>query len=190
MQLSEEALARMSGIRMIIFDVDGVLSDGKLYYGGQGEAFKTFFVRDGLGISLARQSGIKSAIITGRKSDIVEQRGKELKIDAVYQGNLYKIKAYEELKKNFSLADEEIAYIGDDVVDLPIMTKVGLAAAVGDATDEVKSIAHVVSDFKGGEGAVRQIIEFILKAQGKWQILINDYLNGGSSAKILDKESQ
>lgn len=190
MLLREGAEAHAAKVRMIIFDIDGVLSDGKLYYGSDGEAFKTFFVRDGLGISLARENGIKLAIITGRKSAIVETRGKELKFDAVYQGNLYKMKAYEELKADFAITDEQMAYIGDDIVDLPIMTKVGFPAAVGDAVEEVKETAHFVSDFAGGYGAVRQIVEFILKAQGKWQSIITDYLNGGSSARMLDNKSQ
>ncbi|TCS80479.1 KdsC family phosphatase [Pectinatus cerevisiiphilus] len=191
MLLKEEAVAHAAKVRMIIFDVDGVLSDGKLYYGSDGEIFKAFFVRDGLGISLARQSGIKLAIITGRASAIVEKRGKELKFDAVYQGNLYKLKAYGEIKEKFSLNDDQIAYIGDDIVDLPIMTKVGFPSAVADAVPEVKNTAYLVSDFAGGEGAVRQIVEFILKAQKKWQLIIKNYLNdGGSSAGMLDNRSQ
>lgn len=190
MILREKAAQNAAKVKLIIFDVDGVLSDGRLYYGNDGEMLKAFFARDGLGISLARQNGIKLAIITGRKSSIVENRAKELKFDAIFQGHLYKMQAYEELKKQFSLSDEEIAYIGDDVVDLPIMVKAGFPAAVGDAVEEVKNRAVFVSDFFGGEGAARQTIEFILKAQGKWQRIVEDYCAGGSSAKQLDDKAQ
>lgn len=190
MQLKQQAEQKASKIRLIIFDVDGVLSDGKLYYGDNGESLKTFFVRDGLGISLARQNGIKIAIITGRKSQIVATRGQELKFDAVYQGQLYKLDAFAKLKQEFSVTDEQIAYIGDDIVDLPIMTKVGFAAAVGDAVLEVQQTAHLVSDFAGGAGAVRQIVEFILKAQGKWQHIIADYMHEANSAKLFDNKAQ
>ena len=190
MELYEGLAIRASKVRMIIFDIDGVMSDGRLHYTGDGELFKTFFTRDGLGISLARQSGIKLAAITGRRSKIVATRCKELKFDAIYQGHLYKTTAYEKLKQDYCLADEQFAYIGDDLVDLPIMVKVGFAATVADAVSDVKKIAHFISDFNGGEGAVRQIIEFILKAQGKWQSLVQDYLDGGISAKALDNNAQ
>ncbi len=161
-----------------------------MYYGNKGELLKTFFVRDGLGISLARQNGIKLAIITGRKSEIVETRGRELKFNAIYQGQLFKMDAFEALKEQFSLKNDEIAYIGDDLVDLPIMVRVGFAAAVADAVEEVKQNSDMVSDFKGGYGAVRQIIEFILKAQGKWQKIVKDYLEKADSARLFDNKAQ
>lgn len=175
MYLKQGATQRAAKVRMIIFDVDGVLSDGRLYYGPSGELFKAFFTRDGLGISLARQCGLKLAIITGRKSQIVATRGQELKFDAVYQGHLQKNEIYTQLKQEFSLTDEQIAYIGDDIIDLPVMVQVGFAAAVSDAADETIAEADLVSDYSGGNGAVRQIVEFILKAQGKWQKIIEEY---------------
>lgn len=190
MIIRQSANNAAAAVRLIIFDVDGVLSDGKLYYSQEGEMLKTFFTRDGLGISLARQNGIKLAIITGRESMIVENRARELKFDAICQGHLYKTQAYEELKQKFSLTDKQIGYIGDDLVDLPVMVRVGFAAAVGDAVEEVKEHALFVSNFVGGSGAVRQIIEFILKAQGKWQSIVDDYCSGGSSDKMLDNKSQ
>lgn len=170
------ALERAKRIRLVIFDVDGVLTDGGIYVGAEGELYKPFFCRDGLGITLARKNGLKTAIITGRNSPQVERRGKELQIDAVWQGCMDKRRAYGELKEKFSLRDEEIAYIGDDLIDLPILTQAGLAAAVADAVPEVRQRVHLVSGFPGGRGAVREVLEFILKAQGKWESIVEDFL--------------
>lgn len=180
MKLKEGATKRAAAVKMIVFDVDGVLSDGRLYYGPQGEIFKAFFTRDGLGISLARQVGIKLAIITGRSSKIVMTRAQELGFDAIYQGKLQKKEAYEQLKADFGFLDEQMAYIGDDIIDLPVLECAGFSAAVGDAVPEVAEAADIVSDFPGGSGAVRQIIEFILKAQGKWQEIVEAYKSGNN----------
>lgn len=172
MEFTEDALERARNVKLIIFDVDGVLTDGGIYIGTEGELFKPFFCRDGLGITLAHRAGLKTAIITGRKSDQLLYRARELHITEVYQGNLDKREAYRDLKAKLGLADEEIAYFGDDLVDLPIMGQVGFPAAVGDAMQEVREAAVLQSDYPGGHGAVRQLIEFILKAQGKWQGLV------------------
>jgi len=170
------ALDRAKKIRMVIFDVDGVLTDGGIYVGAEGELFKPFFCRDGLGITLARKNGLKTAIITGRNSPQVERRGEELHIDAIWQGCMDKRQAYGELKKRFSLKDEEVAYIGDDLIDLPILVQAGFAAAVADAAPEVRQRVHVVSGFPGGKGAVREILEFILKAQEKWESIVEEFV--------------
>ena len=163
MEFQEDALERAKRVKLIIFDVDGVLTDGGIYIGADGELFKPFFCRDGLGITLAHRAGLKTAIITGRQSEHLRYRAKELHITEVYQGNLDKREAYKDLKAKLGLADEEIAYFGDDLVDLPIMGQVGFPAAV------------LQSDYPGGHGAVRQLIEFILKAQGKWQGLVRGF---------------
>ena len=170
MEFQEDALERAKRVKLIIFDVDGVLTDGGIYIGADGELFKPFFCRDGLGITLAHRAGLKTAIITGRQSEHLRYRAKELHITEVYQGNLDKREAYRDLKAKLGLADEEIAYFGDDLVDLPIMGQVGFPAAVG--VQEVREAAVLQSDYPGGHGAVRQLIEFILKAQGKWQGLV------------------
>ena len=176
MEQMSEALERAGKIRLVVFDVDGVLTDGGIYIGREGELYKSFFCRDGLGISLARQNGLTTAVITGRKSPHVETRCRELHIDAVWQGCMDKRVAYRELKEKFGMEDDDIAYIGDDLIDLPIMVQVGFAAAVADAAPEVKRVAHVVSGFSGGRGAVREILEFLLKAQGKWESIVSGFL--------------
>ena len=187
MEIMTGAKERAKKIKMIIFDVDGVLTDGGIYTGAEGEVFKPFFCRDGLGIRLARQSGLKVAIITGRNSKQVEFRGKELGFDAICQGSLNKREDYSRLKEGFGLTDEEIAYVGDDLIDLPIMVQVELAAAVEDAMPEVKARSHIISSFPGGRGAAREVIEFILKAQGKWESIVASFLekdSTGVSAKL------
>ena len=156
MELREEAIERAKKVRLIIFDVDGVLTDGGIYIGPEGELFKPFFCRDGLGITLAHRAGIKTAIITGRESKQLLYRAHELHITEVFQGNLDKREAYKELKARCGLKDEEIA-------------------AVGDGVQEVREASVVVSAYPGGRGAVREIIEFILKAQGKWQMLLEGF---------------
>ena len=175
MEFQEDALERAKRVKLIIFDVDGVLTDGGIYIGADGELFKPFFCRDGLGLTLAHRAGPQTAIITGRQSEHLRYRAKELHITEVYQGNLDKREAYRDLKAKLGLADEEIAYFGDDLVDLPIMGQVGFPAAVGDAVQEVLEAAVLQSDYPGGHGAVRQLIEFILKAQGKWQGLVRGF---------------
>ena len=162
-------------IKCIIFDVDGVLTDGTIAVGFQGESVKKFFCRDGLGMKLLRDAGIKSAIITGRNSPITAYRVKELKMDALYQGCMDKREAYNTLKEKFSLTDDEFAYVGDDLIDLPVMIQVGLPAAVNDAVQEVREVAALISSYPGGRGAAREVIEFIIKAQDNWGRVIESY---------------
>ena len=177
MRFTQDAAARAAKVKMIILDVDGVLTDGAVCVGADGELFKSFNVRDGLGITLARQCGIKIAIITGRESKMLAYRARELKIDAFYQNKKNKLPAYRELQAQYNLQPQQFAYVGDDLFDLAVMRNVGFAASVADATDGAKSVACFVSSCDGGHGAVRQIIEFILKAQGKWQGLVDHYMN-------------
>ena len=172
MEFTAEAIRRAERVRLIIFDVDGVLTDGGIYIGPEGELFKPFFCRDGLGITLAHRAGLKTAIITGRESEHLHYRANELHITEVYQGALYKRTAYQELKEKRGLTDDEVAYVGDDLIDLPLLLQVGFPAAVADATDEVRACAAYISREPGGHGAARDIIEFILKAQGRWEELI------------------
>ena len=168
MIISNDAFDRAKKIKLIIFDVDGTLTDGGIYIGENGEIFKAFNCRDGFGITFAHKVGLKTAIITGRTSKITENRATELGISSVKQGQMDKRNAYNEIKSEFDLIDDEIAYIGDDVIDLPVFVQVGFAAAVGDADFEIKKHAHFVAEKFGGKGAVREVIEFILKSQGKW----------------------
>ena len=184
MEVMTGATERAKNVKMIIFDVDGVLTDGTINTGVNGEVFKRFFCRDGLGIRLAKESGLKLAIITAKESSQVEFRGKELGFDAVCLGALNKREDYKKIKQEFGLVDEEIAFVGDDLIDLPIMMQVELAAAVGDAVPEVKARAHIISAYNGGHGAVREIIEFILKAQDKWSNIVSSYLDVDDTSGI------
>lgn len=175
MEQRAKALECAAKIQLVIFDVDGVLTDGSICIGPSGELFKSFFCRDGQGITLAHKAGLKTAIITGRSSEQVAIRAKELHISEVFQGNPDKRKAYEAIKNKLGLSDEQIGYVGDDLIDLPIMMQTGLPMAVADAATEVKQEALLVSGQPGGRGAVRELLEFILKAQGKWQALLDDF---------------
>ena len=175
MKISIDAIDRAKKIKLIIFDVDGTLTDGGIYIGEKGELFKAFNCRDGFGITAAHKVGLKTAIITGRNSICTTNRAKELGISAVKQGHMDKRDAYKELKAEFNLSDEEIAYVGDDIIDLPVFVQVGFRAAVGDADLEIKNRAHFIAEKAGGHGAAREAIEFILKAQDKWSEIIRQY---------------
>ena len=166
---------RMKRVRMLILDVDGVLTNGQIFFGNEGELFKQFNVQDGMGISLFRQAGHKVAVITGRTSDIVRLRSAELKIDDVYQGSMSKKAALADLLAKHDLTVDEVCYIGDDLIDIPVMNRVGLPCAVANAVAEVKEVAVYVSEKEGGRGAVREIVEMILKMQGHWDTLIAKY---------------
>ena len=155
-------------IKLILLDVDGTLTDGGIYRDNNGEEFKKFNVKDGYVIINARKLGIDFGIITGRKSELVRIRAEELKIKYLYQGISEKVPILEELMESHNLKKEEIADMGDDLNDLGIMKKVGLKGAPQDAVSEVKGIADFVSSKKGGEGAVREFVEFILKKEEKW----------------------
>lgn len=166
---------RIKRVRMLILDVDGVLTNGQIFFGNEGELFKQFNVQDGMGISLFRQAGHKVAVITGRTSDIVSLRSAELKIDDVYQGSMSKKAALADLLAKHDLAADEVCYIGDDFIDIPVMNRVGLPCAVANAVAEVKETAVYVSEKEGGRGAVREIVEMILKTQGHWNALVAKY---------------
>ena len=179
MELGRNAIEQAKKVKLIIFDVYGVLTDGGIYVGPDGkDLFKPFYCRDGLGITLAHRAGLLTAIITGRESAQVARRAEELHISGIWQGNSNKRGAYRELKQKFRLQDEEIAYIGDDIIDLPIMVQVGFPAAVADAVPEVRARSLIVSGLPGGKGAVREILEFILKAKGLWEDILDGYLKG------------
>ncbi len=165
----QELAERAQRVKLLVFDVDGVLTDGGLYYGPQGEAFKRFDVRDGHGLVMARLVGVPAAVLTARRSEMVEVRGKELKLAAVMQGKKEKGPALDELAQSLGFSPAECAYMGDDTNDLPPLKRAGLAACPSDATHEVKDVAHWVSTRPGGHGAARELVELILRAQGKWE---------------------
>ena len=166
--LPDEIAARASKIKLILTDCDGVLTDGRLYYTANGEAAKVFHIHDGLAFKLARQSGLKTGIISGRQSAALERRAHELQVDYLYHGNDAKLATYEEIRAAEQLHDNQIAYLGDDLHDLELLRRVRLAIAVADAVPEVQAASHFVTTRNGGCGAFREVVELILRAQGQW----------------------
>ncbi len=164
--MDQKELARK--IKLIIMDVDGTLSDGRFFVLPDGESLKSFDVKDGTGIIFAGLAGIKTAIITGKKSKAVKNRAEELKIDDYYEGVFDKTKPFYELLEKYNLGKEEVTFIGDDIGDAEVMGMVGFSAAVGDAHPLIKRISHYIAKRYGGRGAVREVIDFILDAQEKW----------------------
>ena len=162
-------------IQWIVLDVDGVLSDGSLVYTSTGEELKSFSVKDGLGLTAARKSGIKLAIITARVSPMVERRAKELHFDALLMGHANKTEALRALCVEYQIDLKTIAYMGDDLNDLGALQLVGLPMAPNNAVPEVKQLAKFISTVNGGQGAVREAVEYILKNQGLWETVVADY---------------
>jgi 3-deoxy-D-manno-octulosonate 8-phosphate phosphatase (KDO 8-P phosphatase) len=172
----QDILERASRIRLVIFDVDGVLTDGSLFIGDDGQEYKAFNSRDGHGMTMIQQTGVTLAVITGRTSEVVRIRMESLGIEHVYQGKRNKLPAYEDLKRALGITDKEIAYVGDDVVDLPVMRHVGLAIAVADAHPLVQRHAHWQTRSPGGRGAGRDVCELIMEAQGNLDSMMEHYL--------------
>ena len=158
---------KIKQLKMIISDIDGVWTDGSFYKGTDGQEFKKFNVNDGVGVAMARAAGFKIALISGRYSPATEYRAKELNIEDVYNGGLNKIVAYEELKKKYNLIDSEIAYVGDDLIDIPVMEKVGAPIAVENAIINVKEISIYITKTAGGYGAFRESVSWIINQQGR-----------------------
>lgn len=156
-------------IEMIISDIDGVWTDGSIYRGTNDMEFKKFSVFDGVGVAYARAANLKIAIISARYSPATEFRAKELKIEDCYNGGLNKLHAYGDLKKKYSLSDDQIAYLGDDMVDLPVMELVALPIAVANATPDIINAAKHTTETKGGEGAFREAVEWIIKMQNRME---------------------
>ena len=178
--------ARAKKIKLLLLDVDGVMTDGTIYFvpssGAPGSSddmveVKGFNAHDGASFSLARLGGIKTGIITKRVSETVRLRARDLKIEHVYQGAANKLTAFREILQKENLKPEEAAFVGDDIIDLPVMRNCGLAFAVANAREDVKDEAHVITDHRGGEGAVRDAVEYILKAQGSLARCIDAYIS-------------
>ncbi len=165
----EELLSRAARVRLFVFDVDGVLTDGGLYYGDNGEVMKRFDVKDGHAIVIARLLGVPSAVLTARTSRIVEARGRELGMVSIFQGRKEKGPAFVELLASLNVPPEECAYMGDDLNDLAPMARVGLSACPADAVPEVRQEVHFVAQSRGGQGAVRELVELCLRASGRWE---------------------
>lgn len=165
-------------IKLLIMDIDGVLTNGGLFFDNNGDEIKVFHARDGHGMHMLFKGGLKAALITGRKSQLVVHRAHNLNIpqDLVYQGYRDKLPALEDLVAKTGIEPQHIAYIGDDLIDLPIMRRVALGIAVNDAHPFVRKHADYVTEKKGGQGAAREVIELILESQGKLQIMLDSYL--------------
>jgi 3-deoxy-D-manno-octulosonate 8-phosphate phosphatase (KDO 8-P phosphatase) len=183
---SMTAEARAKNIKVLIFDVDGVLTDGQIFVipnsEGRGIEAKGFSAHDGLGISLGRLGGLRIGIITKRQSQTVAIRAKDLKLEFVYQGQSHKMNAISEILGKTGYTLEQLAYVGDDIVDLPVMRQCGLAIATANARQQVKSVAHFVTPNPGGFGAARDAIDFILSAQGTLEKVIEQYIDESSTA--------
>jgi len=158
---------RARGIKLLLMDCDGVLTDGRLYFGPSGEELKVFHVRDGQGIVAWHAAGFRSGIISGRNSAIVEMRGSQLGVEFVRQGIDDKVAVLDEIAAAAGVSYEEVAFIGDDTPDIPVLELVGLGVAVADAVDEVKAAAHLITNKKGGYGPVRELIDLILTSKSK-----------------------
>ncbi|MCX7554626.1 HAD-IIIA family hydrolase [Marinicella sp. S1101] len=174
MDYSDIHIAKAKKIKLVIFDVDGVLTDGGLYFTDDGREIKKFNVKDGMGISILVKKGIEVAVITGRSSVIVAERMKSLGVNHVYQGRMNKLETYENLKVAMNITDEEVAFVGDDIIDLPIMQRCSLSVAVADAHQDVIKQAALVLDKCGGMGAARDVCDLIMDAQG----LYHDFTEG------------
>ena len=173
----EEVLTKAKNIKLVIFDVDGVLTDGSLFYGDDGQEYKAFNSRDGHNMKMLQQTGVQIGIITGRTSELVLHRMKNLNVQHIYQGKADKLPAFEDLVAKLGLEAEQVAYVGDDVVDLPVMIRVGLAITVPNAHELARQHAHWVTNQGAGQGAARDVCEMIMKAQGTFETTIAEYLS-------------
>lgn len=168
---------RARKIRLLILDCDGVLTDGRIIMLPGGDETKAFDVKDGHAMVMAQRAGLPIAIISGRKSSVVQARAKELGIAHLHEMAWVKTEPYEKILAQEKLTDEEVCYVGDDVVDIPLLRRAGFAVSVADAVDEAKQYSHFVTKRAGGRGAVREVIELILKAQGKWDEALARYVD-------------
>ena len=169
-------MQRAEKIKLVLFDVDGVLTDGKLVLQADGSESKQFDIKDGTGIVLAQRAGLKVGFLSARVSPPTQPRAAQLGVTLVHQGVSSKLETYEHIVDALLLEDEQVAYMGDDIVDLPVLSRVGLAAAPADAAPDVRARVHWVSQAPGGCGAARELIELILRAQGAWESVLLEYL--------------
>ena len=167
-------------VRFLLLDCDGVLTDGGVILGTDGQEFKRFDIQDGMGVSLARRAGLKVGVITGRRSDAVRKRAQELHLDALIEGAKDKVAALDEVLAGFDLERSQAAYMGDDIQDLAILGACGLSLAPANARREVREAVHHVTEARGGSGAVREAIEALLQAQGHWEELVQDFAEGAT----------
>jgi 3-deoxy-D-manno-octulosonate 8-phosphate phosphatase (KDO 8-P phosphatase) len=173
---SDAIIAKAKKIKLLLLDVDGVMTDNRLYYSDNDVEIKSFYTRDGHGMVMLQKTGVDIGIITGRKSELVRHRMRDLKVKHVYQGVPDKLPTFLQLVEQLQIDLEQVAYIGDDILDLPILRRVGLSATPADGDLEVKERVNYVSQYPGGQGCVREMCELIMKAQGSWQQHMDFYL--------------
>jgi len=162
-------------VRLLILDVDGVLTDGRIIYTSKGHSIKQFNVKDGLGINILKKAGIPTILISSKASPILKIRAKDMGVEEVYQDVDSKLRIYNRIKRKYNLKDEEICFVGDDLVDLGVIKRAGVGCAPQDACEEIKKSADLVLKSRGGEGAVRELVELILKSQNKWSYIVKFY---------------
>jgi 3-deoxy-D-manno-octulosonate 8-phosphate phosphatase (KDO 8-P phosphatase) len=166
---------RLQKIRLLLLDVDGVLTDGRIIYGSDGTETKAFDVKDGHGLKMLQRAGLLTGIITGRESTVVLHRARELGIEIVHQAAKDKLIPYRQILSDLGLSDDQVAYVGDDIVDLPILRRVGFAATVADCVEDVREHVHYVTNRPGGRGAVREICDLLLRGGGYWESVAGKY---------------
>lgn len=171
----EEIKERAKKIKLLIVDIDGVMTDGSIIYGNYGDELKIFNVLDGFGMVLLKRAGIKTVIATGKKSRIVKMRAKELKVNALFQNCTDKLMVFEKILKRFKISAEEACFIGDDLIDISVLKRAGLSVCVPNACEDVKNFCHLITAKTGGKGAVREICELLIKSQNKWDALTGKY---------------
>jgi len=175
--MNDEMVSKIMPLRLLVLDVDGVLTDGRIVMSDDGQETKFFDVKDGHGLKLLMRAGIEVIWITGRRSQVVEHRARDLGVQEYHQLIWDKVQVYEEILARKGLAPAEVAYMGDDIVDVPLMKRVGFAVAVADAVEETRRAAHYVTRHRGGRGAVREVCDLIIKGQGKWNSVMERYLS-------------
>jgi 3-deoxy-D-manno-octulosonate 8-phosphate phosphatase (KDO 8-P phosphatase) len=173
---------RAAGVRLILFDVDGVLTDGKILLHADGSESKVFDIRDGTAIVLAQRAGLRIGVLSGRQAAATTERAAQLRIPIVRQGVSDKLEVLEEILASEGISAAEVAFMGDDLLDLPVIERVGLGAAPADAAGEVRSRAHWIATRRGGDGAVRELVEMVLKAQGRWDGILASFTEAPSPA--------
>jgi 3-deoxy-D-manno-octulosonate 8-phosphate phosphatase (KDO 8-P phosphatase) len=178
------AAARARKIGFLVMDVDGVLTDGRMILSERGDELKAFHTRDGVAISLAKCAGWRTALVTGETSTIAKARGTKLGVDAVILGARRKAETLEALQAEYDVSADAVAYIGDDLLDVPAMQRVGLAIAVADGAETVRKLAHAVTRAAGGHGAVREAVEWILRAQGRWAAVVDAFVREHGGSKL------
>jgi 3-deoxy-D-manno-octulosonate 8-phosphate phosphatase (KDO 8-P phosphatase) len=166
---------RASRIKLLLMDCDGVLTDGRIWLMEEEGEHKSFNTHDGLGLTLLHRAGLRSGVITGRSSSGLTRRASELEIEFVRQGDPNKVEAFDEILRLAGVAEDEVAFVGDDLTDIPLMQRSELAVAVADAVAEARAVAHYVTLREGGRGAIREVVELILKSQGRWNELVEQY---------------